>query len=92
MPVSLRGADLPLPPSAQATPTANLLDDLFASLTYSDSSSLLTYVKPKMDRVTYPWVASKTFAEPGNIVLLQDFVEGLVVEHAREVSRQRAGL
>ncbi|ORY50675.1 PLC-like phosphodiesterase, partial [Leucosporidium creatinivorum] len=29
----------------QATPTANLLDDVFASLTYSDSSSLLTYVK-----------------------------------------------
>ncbi|KAK4046946.1 hypothetical protein OIV83_005737 [Microbotryomycetes sp. JL201] len=76
----------------QGTPTSDLMDDLKASLTYSDSSSLLTYIKPKMDRVTYPWLASHEFHEPGTIVLLQDFVEGVLVEHAIDISRRRAGL
>ncbi|KAM0791848.1 hypothetical protein ACM66B_004105 [Microbotryomycetes sp. NB124-2] len=76
----------------QGTPTSDLMDDLKASLTYSDSSSLLTYIKPKMDRVTYPWLATHDFHEPGNIVLLQDFVEGVLVEHAIDISRRRAGL
>ncbi|SDA03124.1 BZ3500_MvSof-1268-A1-R1_Chr11-1g03316 [Microbotryum saponariae] len=76
----------------QATPTANLMSDVFASLTYSDSSSLLTYVKPIMDRVTYPWLQSHKFEQSGLVVLLNDFVEGVLVEHAVEISKQRAGL
>ncbi|KAK4048970.1 hypothetical protein OIO90_005605 [Microbotryomycetes sp. JL221] len=76
----------------QGTPTSDLTDDLKASLTYSDSSSLLTYIKPKMDRVTYPWLTTHEFKEPGTVVLLQDFVEGVLVEHAIDISRRRAGL
>ncbi|KAL8293568.1 hypothetical protein RQP46_000269 [Phenoliferia psychrophenolica] len=77
---------------AHATPTANIKDDIRASLTYSDSSSLLTFMKPKSDRATYPWIATKTFNDPGNVVFLNDFVDGVLVEHAIDVSRQRAGL
>lgn len=101
----------------QATPTANLKDDVRASITfvptpffislpvqntnlfklkfensYSDSSSLLTYMKPRMDRATYPWIESHTFQDPGNVIFLNDFVEGVLVEHCIEVSKQRAGV
>ncbi|KAI5475561.1 hypothetical protein MNV49_001157 [Pseudohyphozyma bogoriensis] len=75
----------------QATPTANIRDDIGASLTYSDSSSLLTYMKPQQDRATYPWIASHTFEDPGNVIFLNDFVDGALVEHAIEVSKQRSG-
>ena len=49
-------------------------------------------MKPLMDGATYPWIAGKTFADPGTVVFLNDFVDGVLVEHAVEVSRQRAGL
>ncbi|KAM0752878.1 PLC-like phosphodiesterase [Meredithblackwellia eburnea MCA 4105] len=76
----------------QATPTANIKMDVAASITYSDCSSLLTFMKPQMDRTTYPWIAGKTFDDPGNVILLNDFVDGVLVEHALDVSRRRAGL
>lgn len=53
----------------QATPTSNIRSDIAASCTYSDCSSLLTYMKPIMDRVTYPWVASHEFKEPGELAV-----------------------
>ncbi|KAG9039980.1 hypothetical protein FRB95_004452 [Tulasnella sp. JGI-2019a] len=75
----------------QATPQVNIKEDIITGLRTSDAGSLLVYMKPKMDRVTYPWIESKTFNEPGNIILLNDFVEGLLVEHAIMKSKDRAG-
>lgn len=48
----------------------------------------MTYMKPRMDRVTYPWLASRTFEEPGNVVLLNDFVDGVLVRLCLVVVRQ----
>ncbi|KAI5476591.1 hypothetical protein MNV49_007478 [Pseudohyphozyma bogoriensis] len=76
----------------QATPTAKIWADVGASLTYSDASSLLVWSKSKMDRVTYPWIAANTFLEPGNVIFLNDFVDGALVEHAVEKTRERIEL
>ncbi|GAA5932339.1 hypothetical protein JCM1841_000853 [Sporobolomyces salmonicolor] len=76
----------------QATPTAQIWADIGASLTYSDASSLLVWSKARMDRVTYPWLASKAFIEPGFVVFLNDFVDGCLVEHALEKTKERIHL
>jgi len=75
----------------QATPTSNVADDLVSSITFSDCSSLLVWAKPRQDRFTYPWIASKTFEEPGNVILLNDFVEGALVDLAIAKSWERSG-
>ncbi|KAH8925834.1 hypothetical protein BT69DRAFT_1331818 [Atractiella rhizophila] len=64
--------------------------DIAASLTYSDASSLLVYMKAVMDRETYSWIGNHDFDDPGNPVFLNDFVDGALVEHCIEVSKQRA--
>ncbi|KAH8914871.1 PLC-like phosphodiesterase [Atractiella rhizophila] len=74
----------------QATPTADIGADIAASLTYSDASSLLVYMKAVMDRETYSWIGNHDFDDPGNPVFLNDFVDGALVEHCIEVSKQRA--
>ncbi|GAA5894932.1 hypothetical protein JCM5296_000920 [Sporobolomyces johnsonii] len=66
--------------------------DIGASLTYSDASSLLVWSKARMDRVTYPWLATKAFIEPGLVVFLNDFVDGCLVEHALEKTKERVNL
>ncbi|GAA5866090.1 hypothetical protein JCM1840_003403 [Sporobolomyces johnsonii] len=76
----------------QATPTAQIWADIGASLTYSDASSLLVWSKARMDRVTYPWLATKAFIEPGLVVFLNDFVDGCLVEHALEKTKERVNL
>lgn len=59
---------------------------------YSDSSSLLTYMKPIMDRAIHPYIKTKDFTkDAGNVIFLADFVEGVTVESAIDVSRKRAG-
>lgn len=76
----------------QSTPTATISADVKASLTYSDSSSLLTYMKPIMDRMVYPFIDATDFTkDQGNVIFLTDFVDGVIVEKALTVSRKRAG-
>lgn len=67
----------------QATPTANLVDDLFASLTYSDSSSLLTYVK--VCRRSLPG----THAQADALVAAQDGPSHLPLASDEAVQRAR---
>ena len=45
-----------------------------------------------MDRAIYPWVAGKRFEDPGLVVLLNDFCDGVLVEHALAKSWERSGL
>jgi hypothetical protein len=42
--------------------------------------------------VRYPWIANNKFIEDGNVVFVNDFVDGVLVEHCVEKSRERAGL
>lgn len=76
----------------QATPTGNMVDAVKSALTFSDASTLLVWMKAQQDRVTYPWIASTEFDEPGNVVFLNDFCDGALVDHAIDVCRRRAGL
>lgn len=76
----------------QATPTSAVKDDVLNVITYSDCSSLLVYMRPKMDRAIYPWIAGARFEDPGLVVLLNDFCDGVLVEHAIAKSWQRSGL
>lgn len=76
----------------QATPTKSIADDIITSLTYSKASSLLVYTKSNLDPYTYNWVKGRHFIEPGLVVLLNDFVDSVLTEHAIEKSKLRAGL
>ncbi|KAA1129525.1 hypothetical protein PGTUg99_026073 [Puccinia graminis f. sp. tritici] len=76
----------------QATPTKSIADDILTSLTYSKASSLLVYTKANLDPFTYTWVKGRHFIEPGLVVLLNDFVDSVLTEHAIEKSKIRAGL
>ena len=77
----------------QATPTANIKQDIAASFTYSDSSSLLVYSKAVMAKSIYPWIEAQDFTKTaGTLVFLHDFVDGCMTDHAISVSRQRTGL
>ncbi|POW21093.1 hypothetical protein PSHT_02857 [Puccinia striiformis] len=76
----------------QATPTKSIADDIITSLTYSKASSLLVYTKANLDPFTYSWVKGRHFIEPGLVVLLNDFVDSALTEHAIEKSKIRAGL
>ncbi|OAV87089.1 hypothetical protein PTTG_02317 [Puccinia triticina 1-1 BBBD Race 1] len=76
----------------QATPTKSIADDILTSLTYSKASSLLVYTKANLDPFTYSWVKGRHFIEPGLVVLLNDFVDSVLTEHAIEKSKIRAGL
>ncbi|PLW23812.1 hypothetical protein PCASD_10652 [Puccinia coronata f. sp. avenae] len=76
----------------QATPTKSITDDIITSLTYSKASSLLVYTKANLDPFTYSWVKGRHFIEPGLVVLLNDFVDSVLTEHAIEKSKIRAGL
>ncbi|KAL8276095.1 hypothetical protein RQP46_011510 [Phenoliferia psychrophenolica] len=73
----------------QATPTAQIWADVGASLSYSEASSLLVWSKCRMDRVTYSWIAGLTFIDAGNVIFLNDFVDGALVEHAVEKTKER---
>ncbi|MBW0466480.1 hypothetical protein O181_006195 [Austropuccinia psidii MF-1] len=75
----------------QATPTKSIADDIITSLTYSDASSLLVYTKANVDPHTYAWVRERHFIEPGLVVLLNDFVDSVLTEHAIEKSKIRGG-
>lgn len=76
----------------QATPTSRIVDAAKSALTFSDALSLLVWMKARQDRTTYPWIAQTSFEEPGNVIFLNDFCDGALVDHAIDVSRQRAGL
>ncbi|KAM0749797.1 hypothetical protein T439DRAFT_39678 [Meredithblackwellia eburnea MCA 4105] len=76
----------------QATPTAQIWADVGASLSFSDASSLLVWSKARMDRVTYKWIDDTTFIEPGNVIFLNDFVDGALVEQALEKSQERCDI
>ncbi|KAH9811451.1 PLC-like phosphodiesterase [Melampsora americana] len=76
----------------QATPTKSISDDIATSLTYSKASSLLVYTKATVDPHTYRWIRERHFVEPGLVVLLNDFVDPVLTEHAIEKSKIRAGL
>lgn len=76
----------------QATPTSRIVDAARSALTFSDASSLLVWMKARQDRTTYPWIAQTSFEEPGNVIFLNDFCDGALVDHAIDVCRRRAGL
>ncbi|GAA95267.1 uncharacterized protein L969DRAFT_44743 [Mixia osmundae IAM 14324] len=76
----------------QATPTSSLSEDAFASLSWSDASSLLNYMKPQNDRQIYPWIQQHELTDEGTVILLNDYVDGALVEMAIDKSRQRANL
>lgn len=47
-------------------------------------------MKPIMDRAVHPYIQTKEYKDAGNVVFLADFVDGVLVETALTVSRQRA--